>query len=275
LPPVGESESYALSKDFWEQTFNLTGSSHLLTVVKRQEDGSFILDNAEATRQAIDDKLQKLPIDAKEHPNIYKAADEFVKNQQKEGLEKAVSIGVSHKANRFFNDLVRERVFGKAKKILEKGDLLMVTRNWHRNGISLFNGDHVELLEVDWNLEETVADLHFVAVKVRLLFSETEVIIEDLAILDCILATGGSITPSQENHLRHQRTLKNQIFRTSTNPADDRYVGALRLMYGNAITCNKAQGGEWKKVFINTWGIPSLKWQYTAITRAQEDLEKF
>jgi exodeoxyribonuclease-5 len=38
---------------------------------------------------------------------------------------------------------------------------------------------------------------------------------------------------------------------------ENRYVGALRLTYGHAITCNKTQGGEWKKVFVNTMGIPS------------------
>ena len=46
LPPIGESYSYALQKDFLEKTFNLIGSSHLLTEVKRQEDGSYIRANA-------------------------------------------------------------------------------------------------------------------------------------------------------------------------------------------------------------------------------------
>ena len=63
--------------------------------------------------------------------------------------------------------------------------------------------------------------------------------------------------------------------RESEMPGDDRYVGALRLVYGHAITCNKAQGGEGRKVFINTLGIPNLKWQYTAVTRGIDEIEKF
>ena len=93
--------------------------------------------------------------------------------------------------------------------------------------------------------------------------------------MESILEPGGKINSEKEKALRTQRYIKNRIFWNSKNPADDRYVGALRLMYGHAITCNKAQGGEWKKVYINTWGIPTLKWQYTAVTRGIEEVEKF
>jgi len=62
------------------------------------------------------------------------------------------------------------------------------------------------------------------------------------------------------------------VYRETKNPKDDRYIGAMRLTYGHSITCNKAQGGEWKKVYVSTYYIPNLKWQYTAITRAQQEL---
>lgn len=275
LPPIGELQSFALNKDFLEKTFNLRGSAYLLTEVKRQEDGSYILENATDIRKAIDDGKTNFPIAGSKSTNIYAAADSYVKGTIKEGLENSVAIGVSHKANQFFNELVRQRIFGRAKKTLEVGDLLMVTQNWYRNGIQLYNGDHVELLMVDWNLQEQVAGLHFVPVKVKLLFADKETIIEDYTLVDSIIAIGGKIESSKENELRRQRYTKNKIFRESNMPGDDRYVGALRLMYGHAITCNKAQGGEWKKVFINTMGIPSLKWQYTAVTRGINEIEKF
>ena len=275
LPPIDEAESYALNKEFLERTFNLKGHSYLLTEVKRQEDGSYILENATDIRKAIDRGAKSHPIKGSQNKNIYAAADKYAANVKKDGLENQVAIGVSHKANKFFNDMVRERIFGNAKKILEQGDLLMVTQNWYRNGIQLYNGDHVELLSVDWNLQEQLARLHFVAVKIKVLFSETETIIEDYALLETILSPGGVLDGKLENELRRQRYTKNKIFRDSNMPGDDRYVGALRLTYGHAITCNKAQGGEWKKVFVNTMGIPSLKWQYTAVTRGINEIEKF
>jgi ATP-dependent exoDNAse (exonuclease V) alpha subunit len=275
LAPIGEDESYALNQEFLERTFNLKGHAFLLTEVKRQEDGSYILENATEIRRAIDRKEKSHPIKGAENRSIYAAADKFAAGIKKEGLEYHVAIGVSHRANKFFNDLVRERIFGKLKKVLEQGDLLMVTQNWFRNGTHLYNGDHVELLSIDWNLQEQVAGLHFVAVKVKVLFSEVDTIVDDYALLETITSLGGVLDGVLENELRRQRYTKNRIFRDSNMPCDDRYVGALRLTYGHAITCNKAQGGEWKKVFVNTMGIPSLKWQYTAVTRGINEIERF
>jgi hypothetical protein len=275
LPPIDEEESYALNKGFLERTFNLKGNSYLLTEVKRQEEGSYILENAAEIRKAIDRGEKSHPVKGTQNRNIYAAVDKYAANVKSEGLENQIAIGVSHKANKFFNDLVREKIFGNAKKILEQGDLLMVTQNWYRNGIQLYNGDHVELLSVDWNLQEQVAGLHFIAVKIRVLFSETETVIEDYALIETILSPGGVLDGKLENELRRQRYTKNKIYRDSNMPGDDRYVGALRLTYGHAITCNKAQGGEWRKVYVNTMGIPSLKWQYTAITRGINEIEKF
>jgi len=275
LPPIGELQSYALNKDYLMKAYNLTGTAHLLTEVKRQEDGSYILENAIETRKAIDRKERQYPIKGSQSRNIYSAADNYVADIRSKGLENSVAIGVSHKANNFFNDLVRQRIFKTASKILEAGELLIVTQNWRRNGINLYNGDHVELLAVDWDIQEQVAGLHFVAVKIKLLFSEKEIIVDDYILLESITSPGGRINIHSENELRHERYTKNPRFRESKMPWDDRYVGALRLIYGHAITCNKAQGGEWNKVFINTFGIPSLKWQYTAVTRGITEIEKF
>lgn len=172
LPPIGEKESSALNKDFLEKTFNLSGSIFLLIEVKRQEDGSYILENAQEIRKAIDENKPSILIRGKKNKNIYAAANNYVSEYNANGPEKIVAIGVSHKANQFFNDLVRKRILGTAKKILEKNDLMMITQNWYRNGINLYNGDHVLLLEVDWGLLDQVAGLHFIAVKIKLLLSE-------------------------------------------------------------------------------------------------------
>lgn len=275
LPPINELESVALSKLFLESTFNLKGSEYYLTEVKRQEDGSYILENATNIRKAIDKGEKSHEIAGKKSNSIWNAADNYVKGVNNNGFENQVTIGVSHKANKYFNDIVREKMFGKLRQILEPGDLLMVTQNWSRNGVNLYNGDHVQLISVDWNLQETVAGLNFVAVKIKPILGNESQEIEDYALVESIVNLGGAIDPKIYNELRMQRYAKNVKFRDSKKVSDDRYLGALRLIYGHAITCNKAQGGEWKKVFINTLGIPSLKWQYTAVTRGIDEIEKF
>ena len=281
LPPIMEEEALALRQDYIEENFNLKGQSHWLTEVKRQSDGSYILENATDIRKAIDAGKQKHPIMGKQANSIYTAAADYVKEAEREGPGHAISLAVSHKANAFFNSLVREKMFGKANQLLETGDLLISLTNWNRNGAEIHNGDHVQLIEVDWSLQEQVAGLHFVAVQVKPLFEGEDTIIEDYLLVETLMYPGGKLSPDPiahsqlENGLRQERNTKNPQYRESGNPADDRYVGALRLAYGHAITCNKAQGGEWKKVYINTFGIPNLKWQYTAVTRAQEEVERF
>lgn len=274
LPPIHEITSYALQKEFLVKTFNFTGESYLLTEVKRQEDGSYILENATDMRKAMDRNEKMHPISGKK-TNIYQASLDYVENFKSRGPEDAISIAVSHKANKFFNDLVREKIFGRAKKMLENGDFMIILRNWSRDEFHLYNGDHVQIIDVDWSIQEQVAGLHFVAVKIKPLFMEKEIIIEDYLMLDTLLSENGQIASHLEKTLVQQRMIKNPVYRESQNPGSDRYVGALRLGYGHAITCNKAQGGEWRKVFINCLGIPSLKWQYTAVTRAKEEIEKF
>jgi exodeoxyribonuclease V len=275
LPPIYEEESYALNQTFLENTFNLKGSSFLLTEVKRQEDGSYILQNANDLKNAIDKGETSHPISGIDNSSIYSAASKYYNDLKNNGFDNQIAIAVSNKANKFFNGLIRDKAFGKAKNVLEKGDLLMVVQNWSRNGDNLYNGDHVEVLSIDWNLQEQVAGLHFIAVKLKLISTDTEKIIEDLAFLETIINPYGKIDPKLENNLRRERYIKNKVFSESGLPSDDRYVGALRLIYSYSITCNKAQGGEWNKVYINTLGIPTLKWQYTAITRAKNDIEKF
>lgn len=275
LPPVNEKESFALNIAFLESTFNLKGSEHLLTEIKRQEDGSYILENSKEIREAIDNRKNIAPIRGHRSKSIYDAADNFVRDVRKDGLENQVAISVSHKANKFFNDLVRQRLHGRAKKILEIGDLLLVVQNWRRNAQNLYNGDHVKLVEVDLDNVDVVAGLHFVPITVEILFGETQEFVEAFAILDCLVEPGGHLDFEKWKALRHERYTKNKIYRDSKLPGDDRYVGALQLVYGNAITCQKAQGGEWEKVYINTLGIPSLKWQYTAVTRGKSEIERF
>lgn len=58
----------------------------------------------------------------------------------------------------------------------------------------------------------------------------------------------------------------------------DPYFNALRLKFGYAITCHKAQGSEWNNVFVkcktnqNQLTAAYFRWFYTAITRTSQRL---
>jgi exodeoxyribonuclease-5 len=272
LPPVNEIDSKALSENYLKAKFNLKGSSHLLTEVKRQEDGSYILKNAISIREGIETNAQKVPIQGAEKKYVSQASTDYVKEYMNKGYESVISIGATHKMNKMFNGVVREKIYGSNANIIETDDLLLITTTWKRNDYQLYSGDHVVVSEVNHNQIEMVAGLHFIPVK---LLSKSlqgrEEIIEDYILLESILNPEG-LKIEAENRLRHERFSKNKIYRESGNASDDRYVGAIRASYGHSITCNKAQGGEWDKVFLNSFYFPSLKYQYTAVTRAKSSL---
>lgn len=272
LPPVNEIESKALSGEYLHQKFKIQGKSYLLTEVKRQEDGSLILKNASNIRLGIESNVEKVNLIGVEKKSVSQASTDYVREYLSNGTDSVISIGATHKMNKMFNGVVREKIYGFNANVVEVDDLLLITTTWKRNDYQLYSGDHVVVSEINHNQIEMVAGLHFIPVKLlSKSLKGTEEIIEDYILLESILHPEG-LKPEQENRLRHERFSKNKIYRESLIPSDDRYVGAIRASYGHSITCNKAQGGEWDKVFINSYFMPTLKYQYTAVTRAKTSL---
>jgi exodeoxyribonuclease-5 len=272
LPPVNEIESKALSGEYLQQKFKIQGKSYHLTEVKRQEDGSLILKNASNIRLGIESNVEKVNLIGVEKKSVSQASTDYVREYLSNGTDSVISIGATHKMNKMFNGVVREKIYGFNANVVEVDDLLLITTTWKRNDYQLYSGDHVVVSEINHNQIEMVAGLHFIPVKLlSKSLKGTEEIIEDYILLESILHPEG-LKPEQENRLRHERFSKNKIYRESLVPSDDRYVGAIRASYGHSITCNKAQGGEWDKVFINSYFMPTLKYQYTAVTRAKTSL---
>lgn len=273
LAPISETESQALNAGFLEKTFGWKGHTCLLTEVKRQEDGTNVMKNAVKTRKAMEKGEDKATLDGYRFANVWRAAEDYVKGFTLQGSEHAICIGATHGMNRVFNATVRDKIFGKGAWMLEPGDLMMVTTNWTRNSQRLYNGDHVTIKEVFPEKIEEVAGLHFMPIKV---LSKTlegkEEEIDDYLLVESVMAPNGQLGFEAENRLRAERFSKNRAFSEYGSPEQDRYVGAIRLNYGYAITCHKAQGGEWEKVYFNTFYIPCLRNQYTAVTRAKTNL---
>lgn len=273
LPPISEKESLALNPDHLEKKFGLKGSVNYLTEVKRQEDGSLIMKNAITTRKAIEENRFTAPIEGNKFGSLNNAFACMANDFRNNGNDFCISIGATHKTNNMVNEAVRKILFGNAAKPIVKGDLMLVTQKWTRNGQELYNGDHVVVEEIDLVSSEFVAGLYFCPIKLKCKnLKGEEFFIDDYLMLDSIKYPTGNLLVDMEKKLRGDRYRKCIPFRESGNPSDDRYVGAIRLTYGYSITCNKAQGGEWEKVYMNIYFIPSLKYQYTAITRAVSNL---
>jgi len=230
-----------------------------------------VLKNANLIREGIEKKQKSVGLYGIRKQSLEDASRDYVFDYLANGQESIISIGATHNMNKLFNNKVRTKIFGYDSKIIEPSDLLLITQTWKRNGSQLYSGDHVVVQEIDINDIETVAGLRFAPIKLKSknLKGEDE-IIQDYIMIDSINNPQG-IHKKQENMLRHERFRKNKVFRESLKPWDDRYVGAIRATYGHSITCNKAQGGEWDNVLVNSFYMPSLRFQYTALTRAKKE----
>lgn len=272
LPPIQEEFSKALSKSYLEENYNLSGVSYRLTEVKRQQKDSYILKNAVAVREAIDNNMPPEELVDIEEQKMNTAALNYIQEYKDNGLDGSISIAATHKMNQLFNRIVREYMYGKFTDELVENDLLLIISSWRRKAKELYSGDHVIVKEIDLDNTEKIAGLRFVPVK--LMFKnllDKEEFLDDYLLLECLEQSKG-LTAEQEKRLRFERFRANKIYQKSGNPADDKYVGAIRATYGHSITCHKAQGGEWKKVYLNSYYLPSLRYQYTAITRAKDEL---
>lgn len=100
-------------------------------------------------------------------------------------------------------------------------------------------------------------------------------IISDIIFIDTLVSLDGSLPREKEFALRASRFKSNEVVKKSGKHEDDPFLGAIRVGYEYSITCQKAQGGEWDKVYVNLFGVTDKKWIYTAMTRARRELHVF
>ncbi len=170
---------------------------------------------------------------------------------------------------------------------LEGGDLLMVVKNnyfWLGNESQagfIANGDMIEVLRVVKT--EEMFGMQFADAEIKLVDSPDEKAIEVKLLLDSLLADGPDITRDEMDKLFH--AVENEYGDLPSRKArlakikKDPWYNALHVKFGYALTCHKTQGGQWKKVFVDQGFLPEeqvnisfLRWLYTAVTRATEQL---
>ena len=123
---------------------------------------------------------------------------------------------------------------------------------------------------------QLVAGLHFVPVRLEVRrIDGTKTTISYLMLMEALLNEGVEVDFKLMNALLAERYKKNRLFQESGYSSDGLFVKALQLGYGYAITCNKAQGGDWENVFVNTNMVEDNKCLYKAVTRSSKNLKLF
>jgi exodeoxyribonuclease-5 len=290
LPPVGLDISPALDKSHLEK-MGLKVTEFFLSDIVRQALDSGILENATRIRQQISDKNVSLPkIGISGFPDIIPISGvdilEAIEScYSKYGESETIVISRTNKRANRFNAGIRSQVLWKEEEI-SNGDLLMVVKNnyfWispENNLDFIANGDIARLEKIHGY--DTIYDYRFANVRLSLidynnLEVEAKILIDTLSIETASLGSEKQRELFEKIMLDYEdiNTRKEKIKKVRENP----FFNALQVKFAYAVTCHKAQGGQWKAVFIDLGffkqemlNVEYLRWLYTAFTRATERL---
>lgn len=287
LPPVGEDESPALSTTELEG-YGMHIIEQNLSQVVRQEQESGILRNASAIRAAIQqeryDILPKIKFSG--YTDIIRLSGEDLISTlsscyDHDGLDDTVVICRSNKRANIYNNGIRAQILYREEE-LESGDVLMIAKNnyfWTEQCKEMdfiANGENAIVRRVRHSRE--LYGFHFV--DVSLIFPDYQDLELEATLLLDTLHTEAPALSAEENDRLFKTILEDYADiplkrdRMKKMKADS-YYNALQVKYAYAITCHKAQGGQWKNVFLDQAYVSPdyitpdyFRWLYTAFTRA-------
>ncbi len=289
LPPVGSSKSPALDKAFYATIFTKIIECELTEVV-RQEQKSGILENASILRELIRNSITGYPkFKVAGYPDIVKVSgneliDLISNSYEAAGMEQTVVINRSNKRSNMYNSGIRSRILLREEELI-RGELLMVVKNNYYWAVDnekidfIANGDNIEILRI--KKYEEFYGYRFADVRIRLIDYDIELDVKIM--LDTLNIESASLTSEQNKNLFYTiyedyeeiKPKKKGYDKVRENP----YFNALQVKFAYAVTCHKAQGGQWKNVFIDQgyidesmMDIEYLRWLYTAFTRATRNL---
>lgn len=294
LPPVGMNFSPALDIKYLKEKFGLLCDEYELTEIVRQKSDSGILKNTEQLRSSLKNNFyNKLDINTSYDDVKHIEHNDFINMYLKESGYKldhqTMIIASTNVSVKEYNDKIREHFFPNNPQDITVGDKIIVTANNSNYEIFISNGDFGMIEEISPKSEIR----HSSKYNLDLFFRNAIILFYDINgtphHINCKIIE--NILYSQESNLSSDETkalyvdfmIRHPGLKANTKEwkealMSDPYFNALRIKFGYAITCHKAQGSEWKRVFIDCKSHVSklsqeyFRWLYTAITRASQNL---
>ena len=288
LPPVNLDISPALDENNLDKKYQKQVIHQELKKVVRQEKNSMVLENATHLRELIEGNIKKLPkIKLNQEVVRISSGDELQecieKSYGNSGVENTTIICRSNKRANQYNNRIRSEILWQ-EDIISAGDVLMVVRNnyfWldeKSEAGFLANGDIIEVTRIKEIIERY--GFKFAKASIRLMDYENENEIDTILLLDTINSESPSLKYDEYKKLytevgldyKGQKDINKKI-------KENEFFNAIQIKFGYSITCHKAQGGQWKNVFIDIGYFKKemldknyLRWLYTAFTRSTENL---
>jgi len=292
LPPVGQLLSPALDPELLAHRFRARVEGVELRQVMRQAESSGILVNATELREELREEVPAIRLHTKGFKDMFKMGGDKLEDglrwaYRNFGHENTTIICRSNRNANQYNQLIRRTLF-EAEEEIEAGDYIMVVRNnyfWLSKDSEigfLANGDFLEVTKI--SKREEVFGCRFAQARVRLVDYPDEPELEVKLLLDTLHTESPSL-PRDQNEALYQAVTEDYSHLTKKSERNaemrkDPYLNALQIKFAYALTCHKAQGGQWQAVFVDHGflkpdepvGGEFARWLYTAITRASERL---
>ena len=291
LPPVGEDESPALISEIL-YGYGVTLFECDLSEVLRQSSESGILYNATAIRSLIQyEEATELPkLRFRGFSDIIslpgnELIDTLSNSYSKVGIDETIVITRSNKNATMYNNGIRAQVLDR-EELLERGDQVMIVKNHtlptpntqHPTPTFIANGDKAIVVRVR-NFRE-IYGFHFADATLRFPdYDDFE--LDTIVLTDTLQSDAPALTQEQSTALFNAIE---EDYADIPRKADrmkaireDAYFNAIQIKYAYAVTCHKAQGGQWSHVYIDQGYMTDdmltpdyIHWLYTAITRGRE-----
>lgn len=296
LPPVGEDESPALIPEIL-YGYGTTLYECDLTEVLRQEQESGILYNATAIRSLIQhEEATELPkLRFRGFSDIIslpgnEIIDTLSSSYSRVGIDDTIVITRSNKNATMYNNGIRAQVLDR-EELLERGDQIMIVKNHTLPTLNskpstlntqqpsfIANGDKAIVVRVR-NFRELYG-FHFADAILRFPdYDDFE--LDTIVLTDTLQSDAPALTQEQSNALfkaieEDYADIPRKADRMKAI-REDAYFNAIQIKYAYAVTCHKAQGGQWSHVYIDQGYMTDdmltpdyIHWLYTAITRGKE-----
>jgi hypothetical protein len=303
LTPVGMQSSPALDAGYLLKEHNLKSTGYVLTDVVRQKAESGVIHNSLKLRKALNENdFNQLDIDLNfldiEDIDYRDLLPVYLRSCNNKINAESIIIAYSNTDVAEYNKRIRKHFFPNNPEIT-RNDKVMAVTNSSAHGFFISNGDFGLIRYVYGEPEERKVKIRRKStetgiveeIQVRLKFRNVNVGFKDLDgnphffdanIIESLLYSDEPSLSSDENKalyldfcIRNSDLTPGSLEFKETLRSDP-YFNALRLKFGYAITCHKAQGSEWNHVFVKCKAHPNqrcseyFRWLYTAITRTAE-----